>query len=228
MFQTRRDFVFLLLGGAFITNALLGELMGGKLFQWGPFVLSIGVIPWPVVFLTTDLINEYFGHDGVRRLTLLTASLISYAFIILLGGMYVHAAPFSPVTDAQFSAVFGQSLWVIVGSLVAFIVGQYVDTAIFWIFRNRTGRRKLWLRATGSTAISQLVDSFVVIGIGFVLPGKISASQYIAVAGTSYCYKLIVAVCLTPLIYGAHAAIDRFLGKSHDAAPSQYEYASTI
>src|ERR671915_1670309 len=110
--QTRRDLVYLALAGFFVTNAILGEVTGGKLFTLVPFTLSIGVIPWPVVFLTTDLINEYFGREGVRRLTFMTIGLIIYAFVVLFLAMQVPAAAFSPVSDAQFAAVFGQSLGV--------------------------------------------------------------------------------------------------------------------
>ena len=76
--QSRRDIVYLALAGFLVTNAILGELAGGKLFALGPFTLSIGVIPWPVVFIATDLINEYFGREGVRRLTFMTIGLIVY------------------------------------------------------------------------------------------------------------------------------------------------------
>src|SRR5512145_1206583 len=100
--QSRKDAVYLVLAGFFITNAILGELTGGKLFSLGSFTMSIGVIPWPVVFIATDLINEYFGRDGVRRLTLLTIALIVYAFVVLYVAIQVPAASFSPVSDAQF------------------------------------------------------------------------------------------------------------------------------
>lgn len=210
--QTRRDIVYLALAGFFVTNAMLGELTGGKLFMLGPFTLSIGVIPWPVVFIATDLINEYFGRQGVRRLTLMTIGLIVYAFVVLFLAIQVPAAPFSPVSDAQFYAVFGQSLWIIVGSIVAFGVSQLVDVGIFWLVRHKTGGRFLWMRATGSTVVSQLIDSIVIIGIAFWLPGKVKTSEFLTVAASNYSFKLIVALGITPLLYVGHAAIERFLG----------------
>ena len=94
--RSRRDIVYLVLTGFFVTNAILGELTGGKLFTLGPFTLSIGVIPWPVVFIATDLINEYFGREGVKRLTFITIGLIVYAFVVLFLAMQVPAASFSP------------------------------------------------------------------------------------------------------------------------------------
>ena len=210
--QTRRDIVYLALAGFFVTNAILGELTGGKLFTLGPFTLSIGVIPWPVVFIATDLINEYFGREGVRRLTLMTIALIVYAFVVLFLAIQVPAASFSPVNDAHFQAVFGQSLWIIAGSVIAFGVSQLVDVGIFWLVRHKTGRRHLWMRATGSTVVSQFIDSIVIIGIAFWLPGKIETSEFLTVAASNYSFKLIVALGITPLLYAGHAVIDRFLG----------------
>ena len=211
--QSRRDIVYLALAGFFVTNAILGELTGGKLFTLGPFTLSIGVIPWPVVFIATDLINEYFGREGVRRLTFMTIGLIVYAFVVLFLAMQVPAASFSPVTDAQFQGVFGQSLWIIVGSVIAFAFSQLVDVFIFWLVRHQTGGRYLWMRATGSTVVSQLIDSIVIIGIAFWLPGKVQTSEFLTVAASNYSFKLIVALSVTPLLYAGHAAIDRYLGK---------------
>jgi len=210
---SRRDIVYLALAGFFVTNAILGEVTGGKLFSWGPFTLSIGVIPWPVVFLSTDLINEYFGRDGVRKLTFMTIGLIIYAFVVLFLAMQVPAASFSPVTDAQFEAVFGQSLWIIVGSVTAFALSQVVDVGVFWLVRHKTGGRFLWMRATGSTVASQFIDSVVIIGIAFWLPGKVKTSEFLTVAASNYSYKFLIAVGMTPFIYMAHSAIDRFLGR---------------
>jgi queuosine precursor transporter len=209
---SRREILFVVLGGIFVTNAILGELIGGKLIQLGPFAMSIGVIPWPVVFITTDLINEYFGKSGVRRLTFLTVFLIIYAFVLLYLAIRVPTADFSPVKDEQFRAVFGQSLWIIVGSLMAFMASQLVDVVIFWIFRVKTRGRMLWLRATGSTAVSQFIDSFIIIAIAFWLPEKVSLWEFLTVAITNYSYKFLIAVLLTPLIYLGHDVIDRFLG----------------
>jgi hypothetical protein len=210
--QTRRDIVYLALAGFFVTNAILGEVTGGKLFTFGPFTLSIGVIPWPVVFLSTDLINEYFGREGVRRLTFMTIGLIVYAFVVLFLAMQVPAAPFSPVSDAQFEAVFGQSLWIIFGSVAAFALSQLVDVGVFWLVRHKTGGRFLWMRATGSTVVSQLIDSIVIIGIAFWLPGKIQTSEFLTVAASNYSYKFLIAIGMTPVIYAAHSIIDGFLG----------------
>lgn len=211
--NSRKDLVFLVLAGLFITNALLGEFIGGKIFQFGPFTMSLGVLPWPIVFLTTDLINEYFGKEGVKRLTLITVGLIIYAFIILFAGLFIPAVSFSPVKDDAYSAVFGQSLWIIVGSIVAFMSSQLIDVFVFWYFRGLTHGRKIWLRATGSTAISQLVDTFVVMSIAFWLPGKMSFKDFLNTSTSNYSYKLMIAIASTPIIYIGHTLIQKFLGE---------------
>ena len=215
MFNTRREILFTVLAGFFVTNAIVGELIGGKLIQLGPFTMSIGIIPWPVVFLTTDIINEYFGKKGVRRLTLMTAGLIAYTFILLLAGMHVPASGISPVKDGQFHAVFGQSMWIIVGSVTAFLASQLVDVLVFWLIRSRTGKRMIWLRATGSTVVSQLIDTFIVTGIAFWLPGKLNFIDFINTAFTGYTAKLIIAVAVTPLIYLGHALVHSYLGREN-------------
>jgi len=214
MFNTKRDIVFTILAGIFITNAIVAELIGGKIIQLGPFIMSIGIIPWPVVFLTTDLINEYYGKNGVKKLTFITASLIAYAFIVLFFSINIPAAKgISAVTDEQFQAVFGQSMWIIFASIIAFLVSQFVDVFIFWLLRNRTGGKMIWLRSTGSTVVSQLIDTFIVLGIAFWLTGKMSTDEYINAALTGYTFKLIIAILLTPLIYLGHYLVNNYLGK---------------
>jgi uncharacterized integral membrane protein (TIGR00697 family) len=222
--MTRKDIVFVILGGFFLTNALLAEMIGGKLIyvgseSWrigplGPFIMSVGIIPWPIVFLTTDLINEYFGKRGVRRLTFLAAGMILYAFVVLGITMQVPAVPGMGVSDESYNHVFGQSQWIIVGSLTAFLVSQLIDVFVFHMLRKRTGKSLLWLRATGSTVVSQLIDSVIVLYIGLAIPGQWSFQQFMGVALTNYSVKLLVALALTPLIYAGHWLIERFLGKS--------------
>jgi queuosine precursor transporter len=214
IFSDKRNIVFTILAGLFITNAVIAELIGTKLIHIGPFIMSIGIIPWPIVFLTTDLINEYYGKEGVKKLSFLTASLVAYAFIVLFFAIKVPAAQgISAVTDEEFFAVFGQSLWIIVGSIVAFLISQFVDVFVFWMLRNQTGGKMIWLRSTGSTVVSQLIDTFVVLGIAFWLPGKMSTDTFINAALTGYTFKLIIAVALTPLIYLGHYLVYKYLGE---------------
>ena len=213
MLISKKDRVFLIFAGIFVTNAIVAELIGGKLFSFGPFTLSMGILPWPIVFIATDLINEYFGRQGVRFLTYITVALISITFILLYASMNIPAADISPVGDAAFKEVFAQSAWIIVGSIIAFLVAQLIDISVFWFFKDRTGNRKLWLRATGSTAVSQLIDSFVVIGIAFYLPGKVNFADFIKIASSNYSFKFLVAVGATPLVYLGHYLVASYLKK---------------
>ncbi|MBA0882536.1 queuosine precursor transporter [Flavobacterium undicola] len=212
MFQSKKDTVYLILAGIFITNAVVAELIGGKLIQIGPFIMSLGILPWPIVFITTDIINEHFGKDGVKKLSYITAGLIAYCILILFIGTKIPAfITKETVNDEQFYAVFGQGLFIMVASIIAFLISQLIDVSIFWFLRNKTGKKMIWLRSTGSTLISQLIDSFIVSGIAFWLTGKITTSQYLNMSITGYTFKLILAIVLTPLIYLGHHLIEKYI-----------------
>jgi uncharacterized integral membrane protein (TIGR00697 family) len=240
----KKNKLYLILAGIFITNAVLAEIIGVKIFSlentlgWGPanislfkdfvldFNLTAGALIWPVVFITTDVINEYFGKQGVRRITFLTVGLIIYVFLVIALVTSVSPAKFwldINSTDAAgnefniefaYRKIFRQGLGIIIGSLVAFMIGQFLDVYIFQKLRRVTGKKMIWLRATGSTLISQLVDSFVVLFIAFYLLAKPpwSFQQVVAVGIINYIYKFVVAIVLTPLLYVAHGIIDKYLG----------------
>jgi len=227
--EQRRQMLFMILGGVFLGNALIAEMVGGKLFEvhtpWHTFVLSCGVIIWPVVFVTSDIINEYFGRAGVKRLTLLAAAVIAYAFFAVWLCQFVKAPSYSPIDDGSFKRVFIQSQWIIVGSITAFLISQFIDVAVFWIVRRRTGRKYLWLRATGSTLVSQLFDTFVVGFIGLYVPSRLGYSQsadpitflvFLNAALSGYIFKFATAIASTPALYVVHFFIDRYLGTAAD------------
>jgi uncharacterized integral membrane protein (TIGR00697 family) len=213
MFQSKKDTVYVILAGIFITNAIVAELIGGKLIDVGSAVMSIGILPWPIVFITTDLINEYFGEKGVKKLSLITAGLIAYTFFILYFAMKIPSTGISSVTTNQFNAVFGQSQLIIIGSIIAFLASQLIDVTIFHLVKKRTGNKMIWLRSTGSTAISQFFDSFIVLGIAFYLPGIMDFETYVISGLTGYTVKLVIAVLMTPLIYLGHFIIEKYLQK---------------
>ncbi|MGV3524746.1 MAG: queuosine precursor transporter [Candidatus Sericytochromatia bacterium] len=237
--QDRPTRLLLLLGGFFITNALIAEFVGVKIFSLEQtlglqplhfsllgqdglaFNLTAGVILWPFVFVMTDLINEYYGKKAVQLLSWTTVGLISYAFAMIYLGIQLPAAGFWPgsqtaagVPDMNiaFRAVFGQGLWIIIGSMVAFLIGQLLDVMVFQWLRRRTGEKSLWLRATGSTLVSQLIDSFVVLFIAFYIGAGWSFQLVLAVGLVNYAYKTLCAVAMTPVIYGVHHLMDRYLG----------------
>jgi len=236
--------LFIFLAGLFITNALMAEFIGVKIFaledtlglppfdwnlfgQSGSLSFTAGVMLWPVVFIMTDIINEYFGVRGVRFISWLAVGFIVYAFLFAF--LAIGLAPASwwvtvatergvPDMQAAFAATFGQGLWTIGGSVTAFLVGQLIDVAIFHRIRTLTGERWIWLRATASTAVSQLVDSFVVLYIAFVLgPQQWPLDLFLAVGTVNYGYKLLMAIALIPLIYLGRRAIERYLGRDEAA-----------
>lgn len=226
--NNRKEFVFIILAGFFFTNAIVAELIAGKVFQIesvlgrGPYTLSLGIVLWPIVFLTTDLVNEYYGKNGVKKLSYITVGLISYTFVVISIGLFINAAGFSPVSNINYNAVFGPSQWIIIGSILAFLSSQLIDVFIFWLIRDKTGSKMIWLRATGSTIVSQLVDTFVVQFIAFVLPGLIypgtpnswTISEFWPRALSTWEFKLIVAVALTPMIYIGHHFISKYIGET--------------
>ena len=231
--------LFVVLAAFFCVNAVLAEFIGVKIFaledtlgiaplQWnlfgqtGSLSFTAGTLLWPVVFVMTDIVNEFFGRRGVRLISWLAALLIAYGFVFAFAaialapaGWWVEAARAQGVGDYQaaFAAVFGQGLWTIAGSLVAFMLGQLIDVAVFHRIRRATGERHVWLRATGSTAVSQLVDSFVVLYIAFVLgPQQWPTSLFLAVSTVNYAYKMAAAIALIPLIYLVRRTITAYLG----------------
>ena len=251
MRSRKEQLLFLILGGFFVTNALIAEFIGVKIFSlektlgFDPvsislfgisdlsFNLTTGVLLWPVVFVMTDVINEYYGKRGVRLLSYLAVGLIVYAFIMIYAGINLVPADFWPQSHINqiadpverenvrsqvgdynyaFKLVFQQGLWIIVGSLVAFLIGQLIDVLVFQRIKRWTGDKMVWLRATGSTLISQFIDSFVVLFIAFYIGAGWSLTLVLAIGLVNYIYKFIMAVLLTPAIYGAHFVIDRYLG----------------
>jgi uncharacterized integral membrane protein (TIGR00697 family) len=239
MLTDRAVRLFLVLAGFFVCNALIAELIGIKIFaleetlglapfdwdlfgQTGSLNFTAGVLLWPVVFIMTDVINEYFGRRGVRFVSFLTVGLILYAFLFAYlamslapAGWWVGISQDRGVPDMQtaFEVIFGQGMWTIAGSVTAFLIGQLIDVAVFHRVRRLTGERMIWARATGSTLVSQLVDSFLVLYIAFVLgPQQWPTSLFLAVGTVNYLYKFAAAVALTPLIYLSRALLDRYLG----------------
>lgn len=239
--------LFIILGGFFIANALIAEIIGVKIFSLEKtlgvpplnlhilgndlsFNLTAGVLLWPVVFIMTDIINEYYGMKGVRFLSWLTAGLIAFAFLIFFGAMHLTPADFfitskqgSGVPDMSkaYNSVLGQGSFIIVGSLAAFILSQLIDVFVFHRIKKMTGEKRIWLRATGSTLISQFIDSFVVLFIAFYIGSRVNNTGndlvwpfklFLAVGIVNYIYKFLVAILLTPVIYLIHGWIEKYLG----------------
>ena len=250
IFEHKPTLLFIILGGFFIANTIFAEFLGVKIFSvertfglnpiditlFGKQHISLnmtaGVLNWPIVFIMTDIINEYYGKKGVQFLSVLTAGLIAYGFLMFGAGIALPPADFWPTShlsgltaeqtevmktevgnfNSAFGLVFGQSMWIIVGSLTAFLLSQLVDVATFHQIKKVTGENRLWLRSTGSTLISQFVDSFVVLFVAFYIPGKMDFMMIIALGLVAYTYKLVVAILMTPVIYLVHNGIEKSLG----------------
>jgi uncharacterized integral membrane protein (TIGR00697 family) len=250
--DSRATRLFIFLAGFFLTNALIGEFVGVKIFaleatlgappfNWSLFGIAgtlnftAGVLVWPFVFIMTDIINEYFGVRGVRLISWIAVGLIAYAFLAAYAAISLAPATFwvdinkdMGVPDIQraYALIFGQGLWTICGSIVAFLVGQLIDVVVFHRILKITGDRFVWLRATASTAVSQLLDSFIVLYIAFVIgPQHWSIPQFLAVGTVNYVYKMAAAIALIPLLYVARGLIGRYLGAS-EAVRLRHEAAS--
>jgi uncharacterized integral membrane protein (TIGR00697 family) len=235
---SRKKKLFIFLFGVFLTNAIIAEIIGVKIVSiekslgfnplelktfWGEtwsFNQTAGALNWPIVFITSDLINDYFGKRGVKFISYTTSLFVLYSFfVIYLATLLVPADFWISVNEKtgnindSFSLIFRQGLGIIAGSLTAFLVSQLLDAYIFEKIKSKTGKKHIWLRATGSTLVSQLIDSFLVIGIAFYIFGNWSVNQWFNVALNNYLYKFIVAILLTPLLYLVHYLIEVYLKK---------------
>jgi uncharacterized integral membrane protein (TIGR00697 family) len=243
--------LFIVLAGFFLTNAIMGEFVGVKIFSleaslgyapvhWslfgikGTLTFTAGVLLWPFVFILTDTINEYFGVRGVRFISWTAVIFIAYAFLAAYVAIALAPAEFwvssyaalgVPDVQTAYAQIFGQGLWTIGGSIIAFLLGQLVDVVIFHRIRRITGEKHVWLRATASTAVSQVLDSFIVLYIAFVIgPQHWPISQFLAVGTVNYMYKMGAAIALIPLLYGMRRVIEGYLG--HATADSLREEAA--
>lgn len=242
--MTKGGRIFVILSGLYIGFLVLAELMGGKLFTVDVsgtgifpaigidvFTMTAGVIPFPLTFIITDLLNEYYGQQSVRFTVLLGMFVLLLVFALIFAGIAIPAAEFSPVSDSAFRTVFASSQLIILASIVAYLVGQLIDIYVFHKIRIATGGRYIWLRATGSTIVSQLIDSFIVIYLAFGSPlarKQLQFDQVIHISSTNFVYKMIVAVAITPLIYLGYNLMNRYLGAEANHLRNRAESGETF
>lgn len=235
---SRKQKLFIVLFGIFLTNAIIAEIIGVKIVSiekslglmplnlttfWGDkwdLNQTAGALNWPIVFITSDIINDYYGKKGVKFISYTTALFIAYSFLIIYLATVLVPADFWVSVNAKsgnindsFSLIFRQGLGIICGSLSAFLVSQLLDAYVFEQIKIKTGNKYIWLRATGSTLISQLIDSFLVIGIAFYMFGNWSVSQWMNVSLNNYFYKFFIAILFTPILYLVHFIIEKYLKK---------------
>ncbi|HTF90592.1 MAG TPA: queuosine precursor transporter [Planctomycetota bacterium] len=250
----RRELLLLILLTLFIGFFVTAELLGAKLFHFTlfglspaslgfsdtEFVATTGILAFPLTFILTDVINEFFGKRIVRQFTFLALAVNAILQIVVQAAIRVPARSFTPgITHQQvqdaYSLALGQTWSIVVASMVAFLIGQWLDAQVFTYLRRRTGGRLLWLRSQGSTIVSQWIDSYVVIVLAFVVLPMVSGGSpwpmatALAVATTNYVYKFAIAVGSTPVLYFAHSSVKGWLGvelaerMAHEAHPRDPE-----
>lgn len=235
--KTKKQKLFVVLTGIFIVNVMLAEYLGVKIFslestfgvqqakilifgKYFSFDLTAGVLLWPVVFIMTDIVNEHFGVKGVKFISWLAAILIFYSFIFTYFAIklspadwWIEANKLKGIVNMQsaFSVVFGQGMWIIAGSIIAFLVGQILDALIFQKIKTMLNGKMLWLRATISTVISQFIDSYLVLFIAFYIGSNWNFQTVLSIGTGNYIYKFAVAIIMIPVLYLFHFFIKSYL-----------------
>ncbi|MFM7783255.1 MAG: queuosine precursor transporter [Gammaproteobacteria bacterium] len=227
---SRPQTLYLWLAMIFMSSLLVADIVGVKLFRIPlPFPIlgfeaiehTCGMLTFPITFLLTDLVNDFYGPRAARRLTYLGFAAALYVFLIIniAQAMPYLDAPWN-VSPEEFNAIFGSAKIMYIASLCAYLVGQLSDIWIFGVFKRLTGERLIWLRATGSTVISQFIDSFIVSYLAFSLgrelfpdPANPAApvSAIPAIAVTGYALKCALALAITPLIYLGRRLMRRYV-----------------
>jgi queuosine precursor transporter len=197
--------LYLVLAAIFIASLVASNLIFQKFFTWSPFGLytfeiSVGILPYPITFLVTDIISEVYGKKRADRVVIagLFASFFVMALVLLAQAM--PATAWSPVSDGEFSKVFGLFGPAVFASMTAYLTAQLIDIRIFHFWKRRTRGRHLWLRNNGSTFVSQFVDTFAVLTL-LCMAGVIEWSRFPALLENGFLFKVLVAALDTPLFY---------------------------
>ena len=203
--------IYLYLGALFITSLVVSNLIFQKFFYWRPFgdvtvfgsslfEISVGILPYPLTFLITDLISEVYGKKKANQIV--TAGIFASFFsmgIILLAEM-APAIPASPIDDELFRKVFALSPIAVLASMIAYLCAQYVDIAIYHFWKRITKGRYLWLRNNFSTFLSQFIDTFTVVGLLCVF-GVLPWSLFTGLVISGFLFKVFIALIDTPFLY---------------------------
>ena len=211
--------LFLVLATTFCTCLVVGDLIGGKLIEGNllgfRFTTTVGMLPFPVTFLLTDVLNEFYGKRAARFVTLVGLAMALLAFAVIYAAAAIPIAELARtpewggVTSDAFDNVFVGSLRMLSASLCAYVVSLFVDIGVFHLLRRVTGARLLWLRATGSTAVSQLIDTITINLVAWL--GMMNLGEIIRIMISAYGLKLLIAVALTPFIYAIHGLVEGVL-----------------
>ena len=218
------DKLFVGLTAVFVSCLLLGDIIGGKTVATPLGPISVGIIPFPVTFLLTDVVNDFYGRRGARVLTLVGFAMALLAYVVLQLSTWLSPHESTYFTQSEFAKIFGGSAQLFVASMIAYLLGQFLDISVFQFWKALTRSKHLWLRATGSTLLSQIVDT-VTINLIFWLwtasadpnsfLGKMNAGDryawIFAKIGREYGIKVVVAILLTPAVYAIHELVVRVL-----------------
>ena len=209
----RREFAFLVLAALFVAALVVCNLVAGKFVEldlgFKTFVISVGILPYPLTFLVTDLISEIYGRERANQLV--SAGFVAALFVIgaLFLGDLLPAMAGSRVDDDAYAQVFGSGTRTIIASMVAYLTAQFVDIRVFHFWKDYTDGRHLWLRNNVSTIFSQLVDTVLVVSVLFI--GEWSLEQILVAIRDGWLFKLLVALADTPVIYAAVFVFSRHL-----------------
>jgi hypothetical protein len=204
--------LFAYLCAVFVSCLLLGDVIGGKTIATPMGPISVGIIPFPVTFLLTDIVNDFYGRKGARFLTFLGFWMAVFAWLVLQISTHLRVDDSTYFTQGEFVKIFGGSAQLFVASIVAYTIGQLLDINVFQFWKALTQSRHLWLRATGSTLISQIIDTVTINVIFWKWTAVREWSWIFQKIGREYSIKLVVAIALTPLIYALHGFIVRGMG----------------
>jgi uncharacterized integral membrane protein (TIGR00697 family) len=202
--------LYLLLAGLFITSLVVSNLIFQKFFYWYPFdlkifgnslfELSVGVLPYPITFLITDLISEIYGKKSANQVVITGIFASFFSMGILLMANEVPAIKNSPIDDQTFNEVFALSPIAVLASMIAYLIAQFIDIRIYHFWKNLTQGKMLWLRNNFSTFTSQFVDSLLVIGLLSIF-GVLEWTLFWGLVISSFLFKILVAALDTPLLY---------------------------
>ena len=216
-----RQKVFLVLAALQVTSLIVANMIGVKLFSIDVAGIDVehtaGMLPFPITFLLTDLLNEFYGKKAARMIAWVAFGMALFAFILVSVARLLPILEGIPGTadERSFETVFGGSAIMTLCSIVAFLFGSLLDIGVFGFFKRITGGKMVWLRATGSTVVSQLFDSFVITILYFqvaqgLIGGEVASIDFVLrTALTGYILKFVIAVVLTPAMYGGRAFIRR-------------------
>ena len=198
--------IYLILSAMFIASLVASNLIFQKFFYWNPFgiyrfELSVGILPYPITFLITDIISEIYGKKKANQVVIAGIFASFFSMLIILAANYTLAIEGSPINNELFNKVFGLSPIAVLASMMAYLFAQFIDIRIFHFWKRKTNGKHLWLRNNFSTFSSQFIDTFTVVFLlcSFgVLPWAMFSSLLIR----GFLFKILIALFDTPILYG--------------------------